>query len=125
MGFGVQGLGFGSSGVWGWGLGHGMKMVLVKVVSVESGFGIKVVWMNFFGMKSDSFIPIWMKVYLTLPWFRWQVPDGPTVRTVQLVQRWFNVVMLHAAPSSAQRPADTLSIVTNVWAESGRNVQNV
>ncbi len=37
----------------------------------ESGFGMKVVlgwkwfWMNIFGMKSDSFIPIWMKVYLT------------------------------------------------------------
>ena len=32
----------------------------------ESGFWIKKwFWMKIFGMKSDSFIQIWMKVYLT------------------------------------------------------------
>ena len=40
--------------------GHGMKMVLD-----ESGFGTKVVLDEFFGMKSNSFIPNWMNLYLT------------------------------------------------------------
>ena len=32
----------------------------------ESGFGMKVAFMKCFGMKSDSFITIWMRVYQTL-----------------------------------------------------------
>ena len=49
----------------------GMKVVLdengfgMKVVLDESGFGMKVFWIKIFGMKSATFIPIWMKVYLT------------------------------------------------------------
>ena len=38
----------------------------MKVVWDESALGMKVVLdESGFGMKSDSFIPIWMKVYLT------------------------------------------------------------
>ena len=32
----------------------------------ESGFGMKVVLDENFGMKSAKFIPIWMKLYLTI-----------------------------------------------------------
>ena len=38
----------------------------MKVVLDESGFGMKVVWDEKFWMKSAKFIPIWMKLYLTL-----------------------------------------------------------
>ena len=45
-----------------------MRVVGMKLVLDESGFGMKeVVFDEKNGMESDSFIPIWMKVYLTIP----------------------------------------------------------